>query len=122
MGHIDFVKRFLVPHVTPADLAARPGAVRADPARARRQRHGAGGQHERPALSRPSETYPSPAIVARFRELGGRAVTIGSDAHRADAFAWALDDGYESAAEAGFSSLTFRRGGERVEVELADSA
>ena len=30
----------------------------------------------------PRETYPSAAIVARYRELGGRHVTIGSDAHR----------------------------------------
>ena len=29
------------------------------------------------------ETYPSAAIVARFRELGGRRVTVGSDTHRA---------------------------------------
>ena len=36
-----------------------------------------------------------------------------------DAFAWALADGYESAAAAGFSSLAFRRGGERVELDLA---
>ena len=40
------------------------------------------------------ETFPHPAIVARFRELGGRAVTIGSDAHRAEHAHWGLDDGY----------------------------
>ena len=65
------------------------------------------------------ETFPSPAVVARFHAIGGRAVTIGSDAHTVDSFAWALADGYESAAEAGFSSVAFRRGGERVEVGLA---
>ena len=68
-----------------------------------------------------NETYPSAAIVARYRELGGRSVTVGSDAHRADAFAWGLADGYEIGAAAGFSSLAFRRGGDRVEVDMAAS-
>ena len=67
------------------------------------------------------EAFPSPAVVARFREMGGRAVTVGSDAHTTDSFAWALADGYASAAEAGFSSLAFRRGGERVELQLTAS-
>jgi len=35
---------------------------------------------------------------------------VGSDAHRADTFAWALTDGYAAAAAAGFEVLTFRRG------------
>jgi hypothetical protein len=43
-------------------------------------------------------------------------VTVGSDAHRAEAFAWALDDGYRAAATAGFEALTVRRGGEPVAV------
>ena len=51
--------------------------------------------------------------------MGGRAVTIGSDAHTAESFAWALADGYAYAAEAGFSSMAFRRGGERIELDLA---
>ena len=59
-------------------------------------------------------------IVARFHELGGRALTIGSDAHAASAFAWGLADGYGIAAAAGFEALTFRRGPgtERVEVPI----
>jgi len=65
------------------------------------------------------EAFPSPAIVARFHAMGGRAVTIGSDAHTTDSFAWALADGYVSAADAGFSAMAFRRGGERVEIELS---
>ena len=57
-------------------------------------------------------------VVARFRELGGRAVSVGSDAHRPEAFAWALDEGYAAAAAAGFDALTFRRGGAPVSVAL----
>ena len=64
------------------------------------------------------ETYPSAAIVARFRELGGTRVTVGSDAHRASAFAWGLADGYDHVREAGFTALSIRRGGAPVSVPL----
>jgi histidinol-phosphatase (PHP family) len=57
-------------------------------------------------------------MVARYRELGGQRVTVGSDAHRADAFAWALDDGYAAAVDAGFDNLAFRRGGPPVDVPI----
>ena len=59
------------------------------------------------------------AIVARFRELGGRAVTAGSDAHRPDWFAWGLDEGYGSWRRADFAELTFRRGRDPVERRIA---
>jgi histidinol-phosphatase (PHP family) len=66
----------------------------------------------------PGETYPTPAIVAMFRDLGGTAVTAGSDAHRAETFAFGLEDGYRLLAEAGFEELAFRRGGGRVAVPI----
>ena len=120
MGHIDFVKRFLVPHVTTADLAAAPELY--DPMLAALVESGTALEINTSGLRTPAEeTFPSPAIVARFHEMGGRAVTVGSDAHTAESFAWALADGYESAAEAGFSSLAFRRGGDRVQLGLTAS-
>ena len=52
--------------------------------------------------SRPRRRIPRrPSSRASARWAGAR-VTVGSDAHRADSFAWALADGYASAAEAGF--------------------
>lgn len=117
MGHIDFVKRFLVPHVTPADLATAPELY--EPILAALVESGTALEINTSGLRSPAEeAFPSPAIVARFHAMGGRAVTIGSDAHTTDSFAWALADGYASAAEAGFSGMAFRRGGERIEVEL----
>ena len=56
--------------------------------------------------------------MARYHELGGRAVTAGSDAHRADWFAYGLRQAYRQAMSAGFEALTFRRGGERVLVPM----
>ena len=51
----------------------------------------------------PRETYPAPAIVARYRELGGRHVTLGSDAHRTEWFAFGLARAYRAALGAGFA-------------------
>ena len=66
------------------------------------------------------EAYPGPPLVTRYRELGGERVTAGSDAHRKGQFAWALEAGYRVLAEAGFAELTFRRGGDRVVIELPE--
>jgi histidinol phosphatase-like PHP family hydrolase len=66
------------------------------------------------------ETYPSAAIVARYRELGGALIAAGSDAHQADSFASGLAEGYRAAAAAGFRDLAFRRGGNRVSVPMPD--
>ena len=118
MGHIDFVKRFLVPHVTPAQLAGAPELY--EPILDALLEGGTGLEINTSGWRTPAEeSFPSPAIVRRFREKGGRAITVGSDAHRPEHLAWALDDGYDAALDAGFDALTFRRGGERVAVPLA---
>jgi histidinol-phosphatase (PHP family) len=117
LGHLDFVKRYVMPYRTPADFAAAPELYEAilhaliD--------NGTGLEVNTSGLRQsPGETYPSQAVVARFRELGGRAVTAGSDAHRADAFAFGLEEGYRVAASAGFRQLAFRRGAARLQVPL----
>jgi histidinol-phosphatase (PHP family) len=117
IGHIDVVKRYTYPHLGAADYDAAPELYEpilralvetgtALEVNTSGYRHGVG------------MAYPSPAIVALYWELGGRAVTVGSDAHRAHHFAWALQDGYDAAAAAGFDALTFRRGGPSVEVPM----
>jgi histidinol-phosphatase (PHP family) len=117
LGHLDFVKRYVMPYRTPADFAAAPelyeailhALVNSD----------TGLEVNTSGLRQaPGETYPAEPVVARFRELGGRAVTAGSDAHRADAFASGLEEGYRVAAAAGFRRLAFRRGAERLHVPL----
>jgi histidinol-phosphatase (PHP family) len=118
LGHIDMVKRYLYPHVTPDDLAGAPELY--EPILEALVDSGTSLEINTSGLRHAvEETYPSPAIVARFHELGGRAITIGSDAHRATQFAWALADGYDAAARAGFEALTFRRGGGPVTVPIA---
>jgi histidinol-phosphatase (PHP family) len=117
LGHLDFVKRYLAPHVTAADLGAAPELY--EPILRALVETGTALEINTSGLRQAAaETYPSPAIVARYRDLGGRAVTVGSDAHRADTFAWALADGYAAAGDAGFEALTFRRGDGPVTVPI----
>lgn len=120
MGHIDFVKRFLVPHVPTAELGAAPELY--EPILRALVESGTALEINTSGLRSPAnESYPSPAIVARFHALGGRAITIGSDAHSPDSFAWALADGYRTAQAAGFEALTFRRGAEGAEIDLTSA-
>jgi histidinol-phosphatase (PHP family) len=122
MGHLDFVKRYLVPHVTPGQLAAAPELY--EPILTALVESGTALEVNTSGLRQDAaESYPSAAIVARFRELGGERITVGSDAHRSEHFGWALDDGYAAARAAGFRAMTFRRGGETPEVvALPDTA
>jgi histidinol-phosphatase (PHP family) len=117
LGHLDFVKRYLHPHVMPSQLAAAPELY--EPTLKALVDTGTALEVNTSGLRQVAgETYPSAAIVARFRELGGERVVVGSDAHRINTFAWALDDGYEHVRGAGFANLTFRRGGAPESVPL----
>lgn len=115
IGHLDVLKRYLYPHLLPADLAARPELL--DPALGAIAASGTALEVNTSGLRhRVRETYPAPWAVVRFRELGGTRVVTGSDAHRSDWFAWGLEAGYRALAEAGFASLAFRRGRDSVQV------
>ena len=54
----------------------------------------------------PREPYPGLAILMRYRELGGRILTIGSDSHRVEQLGVGLETGRKLAKEAGFTELT----------------
>jgi histidinol-phosphatase (PHP family) len=119
LGHLDVVKRYLYPHVTPADLAAAPELY--EPLLLALVETGLALEVNTSGLRHPGgEMYPSPAVVARYQVLGGTSVTAGSDAHLEEHFAVGLEAGYRVVAAAGFGSLAFRRGGERVDVALPD--
>jgi histidinol-phosphatase (PHP family) len=117
IGHIDVVKRYLYPHVLPAVLEAAPELY--EPILRALVDSGTALEVNTSGLRYPvAVTFPHAAIVARFHELGGRAITIGSDAHGAGQFGWGLADGYGIAATAGFEALTFRRGPRSARVEV----
>ena len=83
IGHIDGVKRYVYPHILPAAFEAAPELY--EPILRALVESGTALEVNTSGLRYPiAVTFPHPAIVARFHELGGRAVTIGSDAHRPD--------------------------------------
>ena len=117
IGHMDVVKRWLVPHFMPADFAAQPELY--EPVLGAMVESGTALEVNASGLRQlPRETYPSAAIVARYRAMGGRHVSVGSDAHRAEWFGYGLARAYDTVRDGGFGSLAFRRGGERVTVEV----
>jgi histidinol-phosphatase (PHP family) len=120
IGHLDSIKRYLLPHVAPAQLADRPDLYEA--MLVALVESGTGLEVNTSGLRQGTrETYPSPAVVARFRELGGQRITAGSDAHRPSWFAHGLDAAYQIAADAGFDDIAFRRGpGGPVSVGIPD--
>ena len=60
------------------------------------------------ALRQPlNKLSPEVDIVKRFKELGGKYVTVGSDAHYAEHLAADIDMAYSCAIGAGFDSITF---------------
>jgi histidinol-phosphatase (PHP family) len=117
MGHLDMVKRYLYPHVTAVDLGKRPDIL--EPVLRAVVEGGLALEVNSSGLRHPNaETYPSPATVMRFRELGGEMIVAGSDGHRPDWFAYRLDEAYRIIRDAGFDSLAFRRGEGRVSVPI----
>ncbi len=51
-------------------------------------------------------TLPGAAVVSRFKELGGKYITIGSDAHRWGDVGSGIEVGYRLAERCGFSYVT----------------
>lgn len=117
LGHLDVVKRWLIPHVMPSAFAAQPELY--EPALAALVESGTALEVNASGLRQlPAETYPPAPVVARYLALGGRGVTIGSDSHRLGWFAYALGVAYRLAASAGVEALAFRRGADRVWVPM----
>ncbi len=60
------------------------------------------------ALRQPlNKLSPEVDVLKRFKELGGKYVSVGSDAHYAEHLAADIDMAYNAALEAGFDSITF---------------
>jgi histidinol-phosphatase (PHP family) len=117
IGHLDFVKRYVMPHVTPAAFRAAPEVY--EPLLLALVDTGTALEVNTSGLRQIArETYPSEEVVEQFRVLGGTALSAGSDAHDDRAFASGLEAGYRVALAAGVRELAFRRGGERVAVAL----
>lgn len=63
-------------------------------------------------------TMPDENIVRRFRELGGKFVTVGSDSHTADDMGAGIAQGYEIAKRCGFDSVLIFKNRQPVEIPI----
>ncbi len=50
---------------------------------------------------------PEIDVVRRFKELGGKYISVGSDAHYTEHLAMGIENAYTAAIQAGFDSITF---------------
>jgi len=64
------------------------------------------------------ETSPGEALVRRFRELGGKYLTIGSDAHYAEHLGMGIREGMAIAERCGFSEITLYQNREPVQIPI----
>lgn len=56
------------------------------------------------------ETSPNESIVKRFKQLGGKYITVGSDAHYAEHLGAGISEGYEIALRCGFDKIAVYQG------------
>lgn len=64
------------------------------------------------------DTLPNIKYVRRFKELGGKYITVGSDSHYADRVLQGIADGYKIALASGFEHITIFKKHEPVLVEI----
>ncbi len=75
------------------------------------------------ALRQPlNKLSPEVDVLKRFKEFGGKYVSVGSDAHYAEHLACDIDMAYSAALEAGFDSITFfeKRTPMQMKIEVED--
>ena len=117
IGHLDLCKRWLMPWFPVEALATIPQAY--ERLLVPLVGSGMGLEVNSSGLRYPErETYPAAWVVARFRELGGERVTVGSDAHVPKSFAFGLEEAAEIVAAAGFSRLSLERALDRGDLVL----
>ena len=63
-------------------------------------------------------TTPDEGVVRRFRELGGKHITVCSDAHHAEDLGAGLAQGLDMALRCGFTHTTLYQGREPMPVEI----
>jgi len=119
VGHLDQCKRWLRRWFPPADFATIPASY--EPLLLALVDSGTALEVNSSGLRYPEhETYPAAWVVARFHELGGRRVTVGSDAHLPQSFAFGLEEAAEIVAAAGFDRLSLERALDRGDLILPE--
>ena len=57
-------------------------------------------------IKRAGHVLPHPSIITRYRELGGKIITIGSDAHFEENVGAYIKEALDIIAKAGFQEIT----------------
>ena len=65
-----------------------------------------------------NQTLPDLPLVKRFRELGGKYITVGSDAHTADMVGKGIEEGLRIAKLAGFEHYAYFEDHKPVLIEI----
>jgi histidinol-phosphatase (PHP family) len=119
IGHLDQVKRWLHPWFPPPTFATIPEMY--EPLLRALVETGTALEVNSSGLRYPErETYPAAWVVSRFHELGGERVTVGSDAHLPQSFAFGIEQAAEIIAAAGFDRLSLERALDRGDLVLPD--
>ena len=120
IGHLDFAKRFGVEAYGPFDFnrwvpeleAVLAGAVR----------HGLAIEINTSGLRQaPGETFPGLLSLELYHRLGGRMLTVGTDAHRSEQVGSDIPLALDLARKAGFERVAFFRGRQPHLVRLDGS-
>jgi histidinol-phosphatase (PHP family) len=106
IGHLDLVKRYGVRYYGPFDLSLFAAEVRKILKLA--VERGVGLEINTSGLRQaPRETYPGLEVLRWYKELGGRNLTVGSDAHSVKDLGRGIAEALGLAREAGFDAVTF---------------
>ncbi|MGI6745610.1 MAG: Histidinol-phosphatase [Firmicutes bacterium ADurb.Bin300] len=65
-----------------------------------------------------NKTSPELNVVKRFKQLGGKYISVGSDAHYAEQIGYGIATAYETALEAGFSSVVMFQNRTPMEISI----
>ena len=65
-----------------------------------------------------AKTIPHREVLARYRELGGRLITLGSDAHRVEDLAAGFDVAMDQLLELGYTEFCFYKNRQPVMLRL----
>lgn len=64
------------------------------------------------------DTLPNKSIIKRFKELGGKYVTVGTDSHYYDKVCVGIEEGYDILKECGFDYFTIFEKREPLLIEI----
>ena len=70
-------------------------------------------------IDRAGHVLPHPEIIRRYRELGGRIITIGSDSHKPENVGAHIKDAIDIIAKAGFTEITLFKNREPNFVKIS---